>query len=292
MTTVNSKFLRQKYLHENHLPTMFCPGCGLGTIINIVTRAFENLGMDKDKTILVSGIGCTARIPGYFELGSLHTTHGRALPLATAIKLTNPDLNVIVISGDGDLIGIGGNHFIHAVRRNVGIKVIAANNLTYGMTGGQNSPTTPHGALSTSYPWGGSPEDNIDMSALALVGGAPFVARWTTFHPVQARKSIENALSTKGFSFVEMLSPCPTNFGRRNRLSSSKAMKDWINERTQIVHEDTNILTNDNSFFIDTTDTKWSLGEFQNIDRITFEEKWKINCDNAKEKYFKMKKEE
>ena len=125
-----SKELRSKYLHEARLPTMFCPGCGLGNIIQMIARALESSGLDRDKVVLISGIGCTARIPGYFNLDSFHTTHGRALPVATAVKLTNPELTVIVITGDGDLVGIGGNHFIHAVRRNVGIKVICANNFT------------------------------------------------------------------------------------------------------------------------------------------------------------------
>src|SRR6056297_1371988 len=192
--SITTESLRKKYLRISRLPTMFCPGCGLGNIINYVARGIEKAGVHLDNVVLVSGIGCTARIPGYFDADSIHTTHGRAIPVATAIKMTNPSLDVVVISGDGDLMGIGGNHFIHAVRRNVGIKVICATNFTYGMTGGQTAPTTPHGLLSPSYPWEGNPEDHIDMAKLAMVGGAPYVVRWTTFQSQRAIKSIKKAL--------------------------------------------------------------------------------------------------
>ena len=174
----------------------------------------------------------------------------------------------------------------------MGIKVICATNFTYGMTGGQNAPTTPHGAFSTSYPWGGNPEDSIDVSKLAVVGGAPFVARWTTYHPQRATRSITKALSKDGFCFVEMLSPCPTNFGRRNEKPSIQAMEGWIKERTQIVAKSFKDQPSceELEYFVFTKDKKFPLGEFQDTERVTFQEKWKETCTNAKAQYLKLKK--
>lgn len=279
----SSKYLREKWLRGSALPTIFCPGCGLGNIMNMLTRALEATQIQKNKLVLISGIGCTARIPGYFDVMSMNTTHGRAIPIATAIKMTNPELNVIVISGDGDLIGIGGNHFLHALRRNVGIKVICANNFTYGMTGGQVSPTSPLGSFSTSYPWGGNPETEMDIAKLAAVGGAPYVVRWTTYQWKEGIKSITKALLKPGFSFLEFISPCPTNFGRRNNVGNVKSMQNWIRDNTEVMKIGTNPVHHE--YFIDYQYEKIQLGKFQELDRPTFETIWLENCKNAKKKY-------
>ena len=282
--------LRNKYLRTKFLPTMFCPGCGLGQIMQMLMRAIEASGIDRDKVILVSGIGCTARIPGYFDLDSIHTTHGRAIPVATAIKMTNPELTVVVVSGDGDLVGIGGNHLMHAFRRNVGIKIICATNFTYGMTGGQTAPTTPHGAISKSYPWGGNPEDNIDAAMLARVGGAPYVVRWTTYQYRNGIKSIIKALLKPGLSFIEFISPCPTNFGRLNKSGSPLLMKKWIEENTIVMKKGPD--PRHHEFFIDLEDDKIQLGKFQEIYRHSFEEQWEYNKFTAKKRYFEKIREE
>jgi 2-oxoglutarate ferredoxin oxidoreductase subunit beta len=287
---LNSKQIREKYMLNNRLPTIFCPGCGLGILMNILARAIEAANLDKDKVVLVSGIGCTARIPNYFDFASVHTTHGRAIPVATAIKLTNPSLTVIVISGDGDLVGIGGNHLLHAFRRNVNLNIICANNFIYGMTGGQNSPTTHPSVFSTSFPWAGNPEDSLDVSKLAMVGGATYVARWTVFHPRQAIRSITNGLKKKGLSFIEMLSPCPTNYGRRNNAPTPVEMKKLFEEMTELLDKSTKE-RNLSNWFISTENEKILLGMLQDLERTPFEEKWKETCAQAKKLYLASKTE-
>jgi 2-oxoglutarate ferredoxin oxidoreductase subunit beta len=206
---------------------MFCPGCGIGTVMNCFHRAFAEVGFDQDRTVFVAGIGCSSRIIGYIRADSIHTTHGRALPVATGIKLANPDLNVIVFSGDGDIGAIGGNHFINAARRNVDMAVFCINNYTYGMTGGQASTTTPHMAYSTTTPYG-SQEYPFDLSEVAVASGANYVARWTTRNVKELIASMAKAMRKKGFSFVEVASPCPTSFGRRNRMAEPEQMFEWL----------------------------------------------------------------
>ncbi|MHA1732016.1 MAG: thiamine pyrophosphate-dependent enzyme [Promethearchaeota archaeon] len=223
--------LREKYLRGDLLPTIFCPGCGVGTVLNVTLRAIDELGCPIEDYVFVSGIGCSSRIVGYIDADTVHTTHGRAIPFATGIKLTNPRLKVIVFSGDGDLVGIGGNHFIHAIRRNIDLTVIVLNNFIYGMTGGQLSPTTPGGAASTSFPYG-NPENAMNIAGLATIAGAPYVARWTTNDPVRAKNSIKKATRKKGLGVVEVLSPCPTNYGRRNALPRATDFFKWFEERT------------------------------------------------------------
>jgi 2-oxoglutarate/2-oxoacid ferredoxin oxidoreductase subunit beta len=206
----------EKYLRTDRIPHIWCPGCGIGTTVNCFARALDECGIEMDRLAIVSGIGCTGRVAGYAKIDSFHTTHGRAIPFATGLKLANPDLKVVVYSGDGDLTAIGGNHFIHAARRNVDLTIICVNNLTYGMTGGQVTPTTPEEAIATTSPYGNF-EQPFNLPYLAESCGAVYVARWTVYHVTQLKKAMREAISKKGFSFVEVISPCPTLYGRRNR---------------------------------------------------------------------------
>jgi 2-oxoglutarate ferredoxin oxidoreductase subunit beta len=205
------------YLRVERLPHIWCPGCGLGLILNGFIRGLLGTGLDLDKVALVSGIGCTGRAAGYIRLDSFHTTHGRAIPFATGLKLANPELKVVVFSGDGDLAAIGGNHLIHAGRRNIDMTVICVNNFTYGMTGGQLGPTTPSKARTTTSRLG-NVEKPFNIPNLAAASGAVYVARWTAAQVSQLEKAITEALLKRGFSFVEVISPCPTYYGRMNNL--------------------------------------------------------------------------
>jgi 2-oxoglutarate ferredoxin oxidoreductase subunit beta len=211
------------YLRMDRIPHIWCPGCGLGTVVNCFVRAIKTCGIERDLISVVSGIGCTGRMAGYLKLDSYHTTHGRPIPFATGLKLANPKLKVIVCSGDGDLFAIGGNHFIHAARRNTDITVVCVNNFTYGMTGGQVTPTTPIEAVASTTPYGNS-EEPFNLPHLAESAGAVYVARWTTFHVRQAIKAIKEAVQKSGFTFVEIVSPCPTLYGRRNKLGDGLEM--------------------------------------------------------------------
>jgi 2-oxoglutarate ferredoxin oxidoreductase subunit beta len=223
----------EEVLRMDRMPHIWCPGCGIGTTVNCFAVALEKSGLDLDKTAVVSGIGCTGRVAGYVKLDSFHTTHGRAIPFATGLKLARPDMKTVVYSGDGDLIAIGGNHFIHAARRNVDMTVICVNNLTYGMTGGQAGPTTPVDAVGTTAPYG-SYERPFNLPFLAESCGAVYVARWTAFHVRQMIKSMSEALNKKGFSFVEIIAPCPTLYGRRNRIGDGLASMDFYKENSVV----------------------------------------------------------
>lgn len=221
------------YLREEELPHTMCPGCGGGTVLNTFAATVDRMELSRDDLLLVSGIGCSAWIPSpNFEADTLHTTHGRAIAFATGSKVANPDLETVVISGDGDLAGIGGNHLLHAARRNVDITVILVNNFTYGMTGGQVAPTTPHDSTTTTSPYG-NPEDAIDISAVANAAGAAFVARQPTSRPEQLIRTFQQALEKDGFSLVEVVSQCPTVYGRRNEMPSAPTMLDWMDERIE-----------------------------------------------------------
>jgi len=214
-----------QFLRMDRMPSIWCPGCGIGTTVNCFARAVSESGFDLDKLAIVSGIGCTGRVAGYLDLDSFHTTHGRAIPFATGLKLAQPDLKVVVYSGEGDLIAIGGNHFIHAARRNMDLTVVCVNNFTYGMTGGQVTPTTPSPAIASTTPYGAF-ENTFNLPYLADSCGAVYVARWTTYHVRQIAKSMKEAMNKRGFSFIEIISPCPTLYGRRNRLGDGlDAMK-------------------------------------------------------------------
>jgi 2-oxoglutarate ferredoxin oxidoreductase subunit beta len=205
------------WYRADRLPTIYCAGCGNGTVINCALHAVDSMGWRWEDTVFVSGIGCSSRAPGYIRTDSLHTTHGRALAFATGIKLAKPGLHVVVFTGDGDLAAIGGNHFIHACRRNIDLTVICMNNWIYGMTGGQGSPTTPRGAVTTTTPYG-SGEGVFDLAQLAVAAGANHVARWTSYHVKELTNAIQAGLQTPGFSLVEVMTQCPTAYGRRNKL--------------------------------------------------------------------------
>lgn len=222
-------------LRKDRIPHIWCPGCGIGTTVNCFTRALKDSGIDLSKTVVVSGIGCTGRVAGYINLDSFHTTHGRAIPFATGVKLANPKLKVIVYSGDGDLFAIGGNHFMHAARRNMDLTVFCVNNFTYGMTGGQLAPTTPLGATQTTMPFGNF-EQSFNLPQMAEACGAVYVARWTVFHVKQLARSMAKALNKRGFSFIEMMSPCPTLFTRRNKLGDGVDQVKYFKEKSKIVN--------------------------------------------------------
>jgi 2-oxoglutarate/2-oxoacid ferredoxin oxidoreductase subunit beta len=219
------------YLRMDRMPSIWCPGCGIGTSVNCFARALTQSKLDLKKTAVVSGIGCSGRVSGYLKLDAFHTTHGRAIPFATGLKLANPELNVIVYSGDGDLVAIGGNHLIHAARRNIDLLVVCVNNFTYGMTGGQVSATSPGGATFTTAPFGQF-EEPFNLPHLADSCGAVYVARWTTFHVRQLTKSLREAMGKKGFRFVEVISPCPTLYQRRNRLGDGLDAMKFYKERS------------------------------------------------------------
>ncbi|MBW2524227.1 MAG: 2-oxoacid:ferredoxin oxidoreductase subunit beta [Deltaproteobacteria bacterium] len=224
-----------EYLRMDRMPSIWCPGCGIGTTVNCFTRALTECGMDLDKVSIVSGIGCTGRVAGYLNLDSFHTTHGRAIPFATGLKLSNPELKVVVYSGDGDLTAIGGNHFIHAARRNIDMTVVCVNNHTYGMTGGQVTPTTPEPAVASTTPYGAF-EHPFSLPFLADSSGAVYVARWTTFHVRQIGKAMKEALNKRGFSFVEIIAPCPTLYARRNRLGDGLDAMKYYKEKSVVKH--------------------------------------------------------
>ncbi len=211
------------YIRERFFPHMWCPGCGHGTVLNALLRAVESLGLSRNEIVMVSGIGCSARISGYVDFHTMHTLHGRALAFATGIKMSRPELTLIVPMGDGDALAIGGNHFIHAARRNIDMTALIMNNRIYGMTGGQFSPLTGYGCFGTTAPYGNTDHD-FDMVELSKSAGATFVARSTTYHVNELSKYIKEALSHKGFSVVEVMSQCPTNFGRRNKAGTAIEM--------------------------------------------------------------------
>lgn len=219
-----------KYLRRDKLPTIYCPGCGVGIVLNATLKAIEKSGLDFGKFVFVSGIGCSGRMVNYINADTFHTTHGRAIPVAEGIKLARPDLRVVVFTGDGDAGAIGGNHLIHAARRNIDITVICINNMIYGLTGGQVSPTTPIGARTeTSYY--GNFEGFFDLSRLVAASGANYVARWTTYHINQLSAAIGKALKSEGFSFVEAISQCPVEFGRKNRMKTVELLK-WFRDNS------------------------------------------------------------
>lgn len=219
------------YLREDRLPHILCEGCGIGTIVNAMLEAIGESGIQREKLVFVSGIGCSSRVPGYLNFDSLHTTHGRAIAFATGIKLANPELEVVVITGDGDMASIGGNHFLHACRRNIDLLTICVNNQNYGMTGGQASPTTPKGWKSTTTPYGNL-EPAMDIAEVATAAGANYVARWSTASPLQIKQSIAKALNMEGFRLIEVLAQCPTAFGRRNKLKTAIEMINWYKSNT------------------------------------------------------------
>ncbi|MCX5805874.1 MAG: 2-oxoacid:ferredoxin oxidoreductase subunit beta [Proteobacteria bacterium] len=229
--------LIHKYLrHDKKFPHVWCPGCGIGIMLGSLIRAIDGCGFTKDETMLVSGIGCTGRLPVYVDFNTLHTTHGRALTFATGIKLAKPELKVIVVMGDGDAVAIGGNHFIHAARRNVDMTAIILNNSVYGMTGGQYSPTTPYG-MKTATSVYTNVEQAFNISELAVTAGAAFVGRGTVYHAKLLDSLMENAFLKKGFSVVEVISHCHIQYGRMNGMGSAVEMMTWQKEHAVTVEK-------------------------------------------------------
>jgi len=225
----------EKFLRKDRIPHIWCEGCGNGIILNCFARALDELNIDLNNVVVVSGIGCIGRVSGYTNTDSFHTTHGRPIAFATGVKLANPELKVVVISGDGDLFAIGGNHFIHAARRNQDITVICANNFIYGMTGGQYGPTTPLNTWTTTTPYGNI-EQAFNLVHLATACGAVYVARWTTLHTRWLTESIKKALQKEGFSFIEVISQCPEIFGRYNKMETAIKMMQWFKEASEVQH--------------------------------------------------------
>jgi len=219
------------YIRKRFFPHLWCPGCGHGIVLNNLLRAVAELGIPKNEIVMVSGIGCSSRISGYVDFHSLHTLHGRAIAFATGVKMARPSLNVIVPMGDGDALAIGGNHFIHACRRNIDLTAIVMNNRIYGMTGGQFSPLSGRNIVATSAPFSNL-DPAFDTIKLALSAGASFVARTTTFHFNEIKEYLKKAISHRGFSVVEILSQCPTYFGRKNKMGSPVDMLKYFRDNT------------------------------------------------------------
>ena len=220
----------EKYFRQNRLPHLWCPGCTNGTALKAIAEAIDNVeGMTQDNTVIVSGIGCSSRASGYMDFDTVHTAHGRAIPFATGIKLARPELNVVVITGDGDCTAIGGNHFLHGCRRNVNLTVVLFNNNIYGMTGGQSSPTTPQGFFTTTAPYG-TTDRVLDACTIAKAAGASYVARSTAFHVKHLGQMIEGGLKNRGFSLIEAMVSCPTTLGRRNKMGVPAEMLRYMQQ--------------------------------------------------------------
>ena len=282
MQEQSAELIRKKYLRDEMWPSIFCNGCGIGNVLDYTLRAIEELNLDLDEVIFVSGIGCSSRLPGYINADGLHTTHGRAIAFATGVKAVNPDLKVIVFTGDGDCAAIGGNHFIHAIRRNVDLTVIMVNNFIYGMTGGQLAPTTPIGSRSTTSPYGNI-EPPFDLCELAKVIGAPYVARWTVSHPYRPIKSIKRGIEKKGFAYIEMLTPCPTAYGRRNKLGDIKELWKWYDENTILIDEYERIMKYGSDEEKERVSKMIKIGVFQDIEKPEYFEEYYKLIDRLKE---------
>ena len=257
-------FSAQKYLRDIKPP--FCAGCGAFTVTNVFLRAVHELGHENlDKFVFCSGIGCSAWIPSpHFKADSVHTLHGRSIPVATGIKLVRPSVNIVVFGGDGDIVGIGLSHFIHAARRNLDILVIMVNNMVYGMTGGQVAPTTPFKTRTTTTPYG-SFEHPLDAAKLAVTAGACYVARWTTININELKESIKKALNMKGFRFIEVVSQCPTAFGRRAGFKDAGEMLKWFKEKATPIRQAEQMSEEE-------LDRRIVVGEFAERKRLTLVE--------------------
>lgn len=264
----------KKYMRPHVKKTTNCPGCGNGTIIQAILRAIDELGMNMDEFAFVSGIGCSAWIPSpLFNADTLHTTHGRPIAFATGLKLGLPSQKVMVASGDGDLAAIGGNHLIHAARRNIGIKVILVNNGIYAMTGGQTAPTTPRGVRTMTNPYG-TLEYTFDISALVAAAGAPFVARWTTYQPRQITKSIKKAITSDGFAFIEIISQCPVQYGKVTKSGNALDLLKMYKENSVKI---------DKAKDMDPEALKGKIvvGEFVDMEKPELSAEWKVLKDNV-----------
>jgi 2-oxoglutarate ferredoxin oxidoreductase subunit beta len=254
------------YIREEMFPHIWCPGCGNGIVLGAIIRAIDDLKWDRDKIVMISGIGCSSRITGYVDFCTMNTTHGRALPFATGIKMANPDLKVVVVMGDGDCSAIGGNHFIHAARRNIDLTAIIINNMIYGMTGGQYSPLTPTGRFGTTAPYGNI-DQSFDLTSLAMAAGASYVARGTVYHVRQSISLMKKALDKKGFSVVEIISDCPISFGKMNKMRTAVEMLKWIKDIAVSKKAWENLSVEERK-------EKFVIGEFLDIDRPDYNERY------------------
>jgi 2-oxoglutarate ferredoxin oxidoreductase subunit beta len=234
--TIVDKHPLDAIIRSDRMPHIWCPGCGIGIVMRCYAQAILESGIPVDKHIVVSGIGCSGRVAGYMNIDSYHTTHGRAIPFALGVKLANPELMVTVFSGDGDLSAIGGNHLIHAARRNADLKVVCVNNFNYGMTGGQAGPTTPKGAFTTTTPYG-NPESPFNFPYLLAAAGANFVSRWTTLHVRQVKEDILYTFKKPGFTFVEVLAPCPIGFGKSNNIEDGLEEMELYRQRSVLIRD-------------------------------------------------------
>lgn len=262
-------------IRTERIPHIWCSGCGIGTVFSSCLSAIKATEIPYNEFTMVSGIGCSARAAGYIKVDSFHTTHGRAIPFASGIKMAKPDLNVIVFSGDGDLFAIGGNHFIHAARRNMDMTVICVNNLIYGMTGGQVAATTPASAKTTTTPFG-NPDAPFNLPLMAYASGASYVARWTILHVRDLTNAINEAIMHKGFSFIEVLAPCPINYGRRNKEKPLDTLK--------LYRENTIIKNGADPTMADVDFNRGViLGTFINRDRSTCDDMYKATCHRCSE---------
>ena len=265
-----------KYLREDRMPTVLCPGCGDGTVLQCMLRAIANKDIDINQVAVVAGIGCHARLgTGYIAADSMWTLHGRALPIATGIKLVNPSLQVVVLTGDGDCGSIGLSHFVHAARRNIGVLTLCFNNYVYGMTGGQVAPTTPKGTKTKTTPFGNL-EYPLDLCSLAETAGASYVARWTTAHQRQLTKSIEKAFEKKGFSFIEAITQCPTYFGRYSMKTTkpSEILRSFLRNSVSVARS--------KKFSQEELIGKIVIGEFVDTQKLELAEQYRtqaITCE-------------
>jgi len=262
--------------YKSAIKPIWCPGCGDYGIVNSVQKALVTLDIAPENIVAVSGIGCSGRMPTYVDFNTMHTTHGRALTFATGIKLAKPSLNVIAVMGDGDATAIGGNHFIHAARRNLDLTAIIINNQIYGMTGGQASPTTPYGANSTTSPFSNI-EHAFSIAELAVAAGASFVARGTVYHAVQLDKLIEKGIRKNGFSVVEVMSNCHVQFGRRNKMGDPVTMLNWFKEHA--VSKD-----NGSSMPPDSLDDNFTIGVLADLDKPDYIAEYRKIRQKAKRK--------
>lgn len=253
----------EKLLRMDRIPHIWCPTCGLGTTVTALAAALEQLQLDLNNVAVVSGIGCTGRVAGYMKLDSFHTTHGRAIPYAFGLSVARPDMKVIVFSGDGDLISIGGNHFIHTARRNADITVICVNNFIYAMTGGQVAPTTPISAHTATSPYG-CYEHPFNLPLLAASSGATYVARWTALHIRRLTTAIKEAITKRGFSFVEVIAPCSTLYARLNKLGDGLDLMKFYHDNSVIRHgADLNEIEIDYQ-------SRITVGKFVDIEKPTY----------------------
>lgn len=265
----------EKYFRKDMMPHIFCPGCGHGVLMKDIAIAIDRLGYDKNDICIVSGIGCSSRAAGYMDFNTIHTTHGRAIAVATGMKMAKPNLKVIVITGDGDASAIGGNHFIHAARRNIDLAVFVFNNNIYGMTGGQYSPTTPMDEFGTTAPYGNI-DQSFDIADLAKYSGATFVARGTVWHVNKTIRLMERAILHKGFSVVDCMSVCPTYYGRKNQKGTSVDMIKW-QKKNSIDSAKAKDMTRDE------LEGKLIIGEIHHQNREEYTVKYKKILDMFKE---------